>query len=80
LAALLAAISFGFRLPRPNLHQNWFVISKPETALFSDLRFYVGRSDAITVDEIGARYELTNHQRSMVLDEKSGSTNKKNKG
>ena len=39
--------------------------------MFSDLRSYVGRSDVITVDEIGARYELTNHQRSMVLDEKT---------
>ena len=46
----------------------------------ADLSAYVGRSDAIMIDEIGARYELTNHQRSMVLDEKSGSTNKKNKG
>jgi HAD superfamily hydrolase (TIGR01509 family) len=35
------------------------------------LRAYVGRSDAVMIDEIGARYELTNHQRSMVLDEKT---------
>jgi HAD superfamily hydrolase (TIGR01509 family) len=37
----------------------------------ADLRAYVGRSDAIMIDEIGDRYELTNHQRSMVLDEKT---------
>jgi HAD superfamily hydrolase (TIGR01509 family) len=37
----------------------------------ADLRAYVGRSDAIMIDEIGARFELTNHQRSMVLDEKT---------
>ena len=37
----------------------------------ADLRCYVGRSDAIMIDEIGDRYELTNHQRSMVLDEKT---------
>jgi HAD superfamily hydrolase (TIGR01509 family) len=37
----------------------------------ADLHSYVGRSDAIMIDEIGARYELTNHQRSMVLDEKT---------
>src|ERR1700677_1724788 len=37
----------------------------------ADLRAYVGRSDAIMIDEIGARYELTDHQRSMVLDEKT---------
>jgi HAD superfamily hydrolase (TIGR01509 family) len=36
----------------------------------ADLRAYVGRSDAIMIDEIGVRYKLTNHQRSMVLDEK----------
>jgi beta-phosphoglucomutase len=36
----------------------------------ADLRAYVGRSDAIMVDEIGVRYGLTDHQRSMVLDEK----------
>jgi HAD superfamily hydrolase (TIGR01509 family) len=37
----------------------------------ADLRSYVGRSDAIMIDEIGARYELTNHQKSMVLNEKT---------
>jgi HAD superfamily hydrolase (TIGR01509 family) len=37
----------------------------------ADLRSYVGRSDAIMINEIGARHELTNHQRSMVLDEKT---------
>jgi HAD superfamily hydrolase (TIGR01509 family) len=34
----------------------------------ADLRSYVGRSDAVMIDEIGA--ELTSDQRSMVLDEK----------
>jgi HAD superfamily hydrolase (TIGR01509 family) len=37
----------------------------------ADLRAYVGRSDAIMIDEIGVRYELTNHQRSIVLHEKT---------
>jgi len=37
----------------------------------ADLSAYVGRSDAIMIDEIGARYELTQPQRSMVLDEKT---------
>jgi HAD superfamily hydrolase (TIGR01509 family) len=37
----------------------------------ADLRAYVGRSDAVMIDEIAARYELTNHQRSTVLDEKT---------
>jgi HAD superfamily hydrolase (TIGR01509 family) len=37
----------------------------------ADLRAYVGRSDAVMIDEIGARYELTEHQRSRVLDEKT---------
>ena len=37
----------------------------------ADLCAYVGRSDAIMIDEIGDRYALTNHQRSMVLDEKT---------
>ena len=37
----------------------------------ADLRAYVGRSDAVMIDEIGARYDLTDHQRSKVLDEKA---------
>jgi HAD superfamily hydrolase (TIGR01509 family) len=37
----------------------------------ADLRAYVGRSDAIMIDEIGTRYELTSRQGSMVLDEKT---------
>jgi HAD superfamily hydrolase (TIGR01509 family) len=37
----------------------------------ADLRAHVGRSDAIMIDEIGARYRLTSDQRSMVLDEKT---------
>jgi HAD superfamily hydrolase (TIGR01509 family) len=37
----------------------------------ADLRAYVGRSDAVMIDEIGARCELTNQQRSTVLDEKT---------
>ena len=37
----------------------------------ADLRSYVGRSDAIMIDEIGASYGLTSDQRSMVLDEKT---------
>jgi HAD superfamily hydrolase (TIGR01509 family) len=37
----------------------------------ADLHSYVGRSDAIMIDEIGARHELTNHQKSMILDEKT---------
>jgi beta-phosphoglucomutase len=36
----------------------------------ADLRAYVGRSDAIMIDEIGARYGLTGGQRSTVQDEK----------
>ena len=36
----------------------------------ADLRSYVGRSDAIMIDEIGARYRLTDGQRSAVLNEK----------
>jgi len=35
-----------------------------------DLRSYIGRSDAIMVDEIGARYGLTDGQRSTILNEK----------
>ena len=35
----------------------------------AELRSYVGRSDAVMIDEIGAR--LTSDQRSMVLDEKT---------
>jgi beta-phosphoglucomutase len=46
----------------------------------ADLRAYVGRSDAIMIDEIGARYELTNHQRSMVLDEKKRIYEQEEKG
>jgi HAD superfamily hydrolase (TIGR01509 family) len=46
----------------------------------ADLRAYVGRSDAIMIDEIGARYELTNHQRSMVLDEKTRIYEQEEKG
>ena len=45
-----------------------------------DLLAYVGRSDAIMIDEIGARYELTNHQRSMVLDEKTRIYEQEEKG
>jgi beta-phosphoglucomutase len=37
----------------------------------ADLRAYVGRSDAVMIDEIGARYRLTSGQRSTVLDEKT---------
>ena len=36
----------------------------------ADLRSYVGRSDAVMIDEIGARYGLTHGQRSTVLNEK----------
>jgi beta-phosphoglucomutase-like phosphatase (HAD superfamily) len=36
----------------------------------TDLRSYVGRSDAVMIDEIGARYGLTDGQRSTVLNEK----------
>ena len=36
----------------------------------ADLRSYVGRSDAVMIDEIGARYGLTDGQRSTVLNEK----------
>jgi HAD superfamily hydrolase (TIGR01509 family) len=35
-----------------------------------ELRSYVGRSDAVMVGEIGARYGLTDEQRSTVLNEK----------
>ncbi len=37
----------------------------------TDLSSYVGRSDAVMIDEIGAQYGLTDGQRSMVLDEKT---------
>jgi HAD superfamily hydrolase (TIGR01509 family) len=37
----------------------------------ADLRAYVGRSDAVMIGEIGARYGLTDGQRSTVLDEKT---------
>jgi HAD superfamily hydrolase (TIGR01509 family) len=46
----------------------------------ADLRGYVGRSDAIMIDEIGARYELTNHQKSMVLNEKARIYEREEKG
>jgi HAD superfamily hydrolase (TIGR01509 family) len=46
----------------------------------ADLHAYVGRSDAIMIDEIGARYELTNYQRSMVLDEKTRICEQEEKG
>jgi HAD superfamily hydrolase (TIGR01509 family) len=36
----------------------------------ADLRSYVGRSDAVMIDEIGAGYRLTGYQRTAVLDEK----------
>ena len=36
----------------------------------ADLSSYVGRSDAVMIDEIGARYGLTDGQRSTVLNEK----------
>ncbi len=36
----------------------------------ADLRSYVGRSDAVMIDEIGARYGLTDGQRSTVLNGK----------
>ena len=36
----------------------------------ADLCSYVGRSDAIMIDEIGARYRLTEAQRLTVLNEK----------
>ena len=53
-------------------HAKRIAFAHAGTALtHADLRAYVGRSDAIMIDEIGARYELTNHQRSMVLDEKT---------
>ena len=37
----------------------------------ADLNSYVGRSDAVMIDEIGARYGLTDGQRSTVLSEKT---------
>ena len=37
----------------------------------ADLRSYVGRSDAVMIDEIGVRYGLTDGQRSTVLNEKT---------
>ena len=37
----------------------------------ADLRFYVGRSDAVMIEEIGTRYGLTDGQRSTVLNEKT---------
>jgi HAD superfamily hydrolase (TIGR01509 family) len=37
----------------------------------ADLISYVGRSDAVMIDEIGAGHRLTSDQRSMVLDEKT---------
>jgi len=37
----------------------------------ADLRAYVGRSDAVMIDEIGTRYRLTSDQMSMILDEKT---------
>jgi HAD superfamily hydrolase (TIGR01509 family) len=37
----------------------------------ADLRAYVGRSDAVMIDEIGARYGLTGGQKSTVLNEKT---------
>ena len=37
----------------------------------ADLRAYVGRSDAVMIEEIGTRYRLTSDQRSMILDEKT---------
>jgi beta-phosphoglucomutase-like phosphatase (HAD superfamily) len=46
----------------------------------ADLRAYVGRSDAIMIDEIGVRYELTNHQRSIVLHEKTRIYEQEEKG
>jgi HAD superfamily hydrolase (TIGR01509 family) len=36
----------------------------------ADLRSYVGRSDAVMIDEMGARYGLTDGQRSTVVNEK----------
>jgi beta-phosphoglucomutase len=36
----------------------------------ADLSSYVGRSDAIMIDEVGARYGLNDGQRSTVLNEK----------
>jgi len=46
----------------------------------ADLRAYVGRSDAVMIDEIGDRYELTNHKRSIVLDEKTRIYEQEEKG
>jgi len=46
----------------------------------ADLRAGVGRSDAIIIDEIGARYELTHAQRLMVLDEKARIYEQEEKG
>ena len=37
----------------------------------ADLSSYVGRSDAIMIDEVGARYGLTDGQRSTILNEKT---------
>jgi HAD superfamily hydrolase (TIGR01509 family) len=37
----------------------------------ADLRSFVGRSDAVMTDEIGARYGLNDGQRSTVLNEKT---------
>ena len=36
----------------------------------ADLGSYVGRSDAVMIDEVGARYGLTDEQRSTALNEK----------
>ena len=41
------------------------------TLSHTDLSSYVGRSDAIMIDEIGARYGLTDGQRSTVMKEKA---------
>jgi len=37
----------------------------------ADLSSYIGRSDAVMIDELGARYGLTGGQRSKVLHEKT---------
>jgi beta-phosphoglucomutase len=37
----------------------------------ADLSSYVGRSDAVMIDEVGARYGLTDGQRSTIMKEKA---------
>jgi beta-phosphoglucomutase len=46
----------------------------------ADLRSYVGRSDAVMINEIGAGYRLTPDQRSKVLDKKARIYEQEEKG